>query len=237
LDTPRRLISFKGCAAFLLAGIILLIALGPSPLRGETNAAALRRLTWSKHEIQRAFVQDQLDRAGITSLDAEVLLRSNPDCCRMEPVSYNPANWMAWHIIAGWKGSPAWLMGFNFGLEQEGRFYGMRSFGRLTRGGGYLSESTTPHMLLLAVREPGTCRATRLPSGQFLILGAKSDCLGAHPRRPHPAVRLLVQTERDALLRAIRDAREECHTFARGTASVNGCSSAVLVIESTLPGR
>lgn len=234
---PRHLFSFKGCAGLLLAGIVLLIVLGPSPLRDETNVTALRRLAWSKHEIQRAFVQDRLDRAGIVSPDAEVLLRTNPDCCRMEPISYNPANWMAWHLIAGWKGSPAWLMRLDFSLEQDDRFYGMRSFGRLTHGGGYLSESATPHMYLLAVRDPGTCKATRLPSGRRLILAEESHCLGAKHHRPHAALRLLAQAERDALFQTIRVAREECHSFTRGTAAVNGCSTSVLVADGTLPGR
>ena len=161
-----------GCATLVIGAILAIMALGPMPMRGESNLTALNRAFWPDSLVRAEFVADRLDQAHIGAGLTDDLLRVYPACCSMEPISYNPANWLAWHVMAGFRGAPAWLMELDFYYRRGGAVYHYRTFGRLTRGGGYLTEYSGADRRI-AVQDAGDCPVDRLPSG-LTVLAART---------------------------------------------------------------
>lgn len=229
--SPERKSRWRpGCITVFLAGLVLMMVPGPLAMRGESNWVAATRVFLSTAELKTRFLEDRFDEAGVKRSSAAAFLHNNPSCCDLDAVSYNPVNWFAWHMLGGWKGSPAWLAEVNFGFEQDGTLFGYHSFGRVTNGGGYLTEYGDGAKYLMAVSDAEYCPVVRLPSGVTVVRNEPKTCLSTLPDDGRGSVVPIQQMQFDELRAKLAAARSECLHMER-----KDCYGPILLMHKPTP--
>ncbi len=227
--------------------------IGPLTLGKDSNWDSLKRAGWPREAVLLDFVAQRLVSLEIDPARAKELIAGDPDCCSIEPVTYNPFNWLGWHILWGFRGSPAWLMTVNFDYRKDGVIYRYRTFGRLTNGGRYLTEYSDGGRRI-AVQDAGKCPIEKLPSGliifaPLLVKPASDDdsksnqtapaievleldeCTNPYPKSGG-AEAFLTQAEQDELGEVLSIVQHECMSNNNQKGRNIGCYDRTIVLSN-----